>query len=123
MNPQKSNAEGQETPDNGRAPISLNRISIPLVAGIVAVVAIMSWTYTAWSQYSAMREENTSRYNTLAKEQAAGFAELAKQIREVTFKIELQEAHKGEYYTIAEHRRFVLELLRLNPTLKLPENQ
>jgi flagellar basal body-associated protein FliL len=120
---QKQDPEEQEAPDNERAPISLTRISVPLVAGIVAIVAILSWTYTAWSQYSSMREENTARYNSLAKEQAAGFAELAKQVREVTFKIELQEAHKGEYYTIAEHRRFVLELLRLNPTLKLPENQ
>jgi hypothetical protein len=119
----KSEPTDANSSENGRASISINRLSIPVVSGIVAVVAIVSWTLVGMSQFAAMRLEYTTGHEQLAKQQSEGFADLAKQIREVSFKLELQDTHKGEYYTIADHRRFLLELLRNNPTIKLPENQ
>jgi len=112
MNPHRSGTEGENSSDNGRGPIQATRLVVPIISAIVAISAIVSWTWIAAAQFGEIHLQITNTRN-----------ELAAQIREVAYKLELQEARFSDRYTASDHRQFVLELMRLNPTIKLPETR
>jgi hypothetical protein len=112
MNPQRSSTEGENFSENGRGNVPVTRLVIPVISAIVAISAIVSWTWIAAAQFGEIHLQITNTRN-----------ELAAQIREVSYKLELQEARFADRYTASDHRQFVLDLMRLNPTLKLPENR
>lgn len=118
----KQDTDGAISSDSQRA-VPVGRINVPVLVALGAFAAIVSWTWIAATQFATIHLEIVTTRNELSNQATAAYTELAKQIAAIQYQLKDQENRMSDRWTGTDHRRFVLDLMRANPNLKLPENQ
>ena len=104
-------------------PITIRQVVIPVVSGIVAVSAIISWVWIAATQFASVRDELALVRVEVSAQIAKTQSALEKQIDQIGHRLDMQEVKMADRWSGNDMKRWASDLGRLNPSLRVPDTQ